>query len=165
MPIVLKGISSPPLESSPYLLHPPLLLSSAIYPVASIFLIIIGALLLFILFHRLIRHSLMSNPPLPSGSYKAKKESQTTPTASSNPSTNMEVSLRPKDHVPLFDSSKLPKPTIRPSQEHSSSTLQPTRPTATSNTTRSVETDSNTVTRHDVIQNINGCRRHVIIWG
>lgn len=165
MPAVLSRTPSPPLETSTHLLHPLPLLSSTTCQSASVIFIIISVLLAINRCYRPNLYKRMPPPlslPNPLNEMQDSRRSQTALTTL--PAHNEAFSVQ-TDHLSLVGFSGLPKPTVRQFQQPFPNAQALGNQNVTTNPTCVIGSSPRSATRRDTVQKINGCRRHVMVWG
>ena len=162
---VLDGTYFPSLESTSYLLHSLPLLGSTTYLIVLIGFVLMSVLLVGLLCPRVIRYSSTLVSCSPGNLVIEKQEPKRT---ASIPATSPANSMEPfayRNHLSLLDLENLPVPAIRQYQDPFPNVLRSTQQIVPADNTCVIGAYSETVTRHDMVQDVNGCRRHAIVWG
>jgi hypothetical protein len=165
MPTVRRIMDSPPLETNSQMLRPRPILSSTIYQSASIVFIIISVLFTILLCYHVILYKRMSPSLGLPNSLNEKQDSKRLQTAlTTAPAHNETLSLH-QDHQSPLDLSDLPEPTMGQFQQPFPNALALADRTVTMNKTCVIGLSPRSVTRRDTVQDMNGCRRHVMVLG
>ena len=86
-------------------------------------------------------------------------------TTSTNSPAKVENASVHRDPLSLLELNQFPKPTVRQYEEPVPNDAESAAQTVKTNTAQGIGANASIVTRRDTIQNTNGCRRHVIVWG
>ncbi len=165
MPVIRRSIASLPLETNSGLLHPLPLLISTTCQSASTVCIVISILLSTFVYYRVVHCKRMPvSLSLPTFLNKIQNRTRTW-TALTTPPANIEAPSFQKDHLFLLEPSNLPTPTIRKHRECSPNGLALIQQSATANTSRAIGANPRIGARSDMVLEMNGCRRHVMVWG
>ena len=162
MPVVLGGTSSPSVDSSFHSPHPLPPSTSTVYQSASVLFILIGVLFAILLCYRFVNHVPLPASVSPSKPTHEMQYMETKRLTSETPPANAEA-LR--DDLSFPDLSDLPHPTVRQYQGPFLNDPGSSQGTIKTNTSQLNPANTRTVTRREMIQNTNGCRRHVMTWG
>ena len=141
------------------------LFSTMIYQGASTLFILIGILCVVLLCYRMVYQMPLPASVSPLNPWNEVHHMETTGMISKTPPADVEVPSVQRDHFSFPELSSLPHPTIRKYQGPFLNDFGSIQQTVTTNTSHPSPVNPRTVARRDVIQNTNGCRRHVAVWG